>query len=74
VNHHYSRAMLTIRETFEPRSVEVFDRLLGGEGVEEVGASFGLSVQAVHKIKQRIRDRLKQLIALQIREENDPDG
>lgn len=74
VNHHYSRAMRTIRETFEPQSVEAFDRILAGEGVEEVAASFGSSVQAVHKIKQRIRDRLKQLIALQIREEDEPDG
>jgi hypothetical protein len=33
-----------------------------------------MSEQAVHKIKQRIRDRLRELIAVQIRDEDDING
>jgi len=74
INHHYRLAMETIRKTYEPRSVEVFDRLLAGQSVEAVGQAYGMSTQAVHKVKQRIRARMKALVAAQIREEDDPDG
>jgi RNA polymerase sigma-70 factor (ECF subfamily) len=73
VNHHYRLAMRVIRETFEPRSVVMFERLLAGAGVEEVAAAHGTTTQAVYKVKQRIRERMKELIALQIREEDQPD-
>ncbi|MBI4717915.1 MAG: sigma-70 family RNA polymerase sigma factor [Planctomycetes bacterium] len=73
-NHHYRLAMESIRAGFEARSVAVFERLVGGEGVEAVAEAFGLSTQAVHKVKQRIRDRMKELIAAQIREEDEPDA
>lgn len=71
VRHHYRVAMGVVRTTFEPRSVAVFDELLAGEPVAEVARRFDLSPQAVHKIKQRIRERLKVLIAAQIREEDE---
>ncbi len=74
VRHHYRLAMTTIRETFEPRSVDMFDRLLGGDTVDAVVADFDTTSQAVHKVKQRIRDRLKELIARQVREEDQSDG
>jgi len=74
VRHHYRLAMRTVRETFEPRSVEMFDRLLAGESAEAVAADYGTTGQAVHKVKQRIRDRLKALIAKQVSEEDRPDG
>lgn len=69
INHHYRVAMQTIRETFESRSVACFDRLLAGAAVAEVAEAFGMTVQAVHKVKQRIRNRLQELIALQIQME-----
>jgi RNA polymerase sigma-70 factor (ECF subfamily) len=73
-DHHYRLAMQTVRATFEPRSVEMFDRLLAGESVESLAAAYATTTQAVHKVKQRVRDRLHALIAAQIREEDDPDG
>lgn len=73
-NHHFRLAMETIRATFDERSVAVFDRLVAGDSVEATAGAFDLSTQAVHKIKQRIRDRMRELIARQIAEEDDPDG
>lgn len=74
MRHHYRMAMKTIRISFDPKSIEVFDRLLAGELVTHVATSFNLTTQAVHKIKQRIRNRLKIQIAVQIQEEDKPDG
>ena len=74
ISHHYRLAMRTIYETFDKRSVEVFDRLVEGESVANVAQACGMSTQAVHKVKQRIRKRMQELIAAQIREEDQPDG
>lgn len=73
VDHHYRLALETIRQTFQPQSVTVFERLLTGATVEETALAFDLSPDGVHKIKQRIRKRMTELIALQIREEDEPD-
>lgn len=71
VRHHYRLAMQAIRAAFDPKSVQVFDRLLAGVSVGQLASDFQTTTQAVHKIKQRIRDRLKELIAAQIRQEDD---
>ena len=71
VDHHYRLAMKTIRETFEPRSVQIFEELLSGQSPEEAAAKFGLNAAAVYKIKQRVRDRLKELIDVQVKDEDD---
>jgi RNA polymerase sigma-70 factor (ECF subfamily) len=73
VNHHYRLAMQTIRETFEPRSVEVFNGLLAGDRTEVLASHHGLTRQAVHQVKHRIQTRMRELIARQIREEDEPD-
>jgi len=73
VDHHYRLALRTLRQTFEPRSVEVFERLVEGATVAEAAANFGMSQQAIHKIKQRARDRMKDIIASQICDEEEPD-
>ena len=73
VRHHYRQAMQAVRDAFDPKSVQMFDRLLAGDGVSRLASDFQTTAQAVHKVKQRIRDRLKELIAEQIREEDD-DG
>jgi RNA polymerase sigma-70 factor (ECF subfamily) len=69
-DHHYRLAMESVRRTFEPRSVAMFDRLLGGASVESVAAEHAVTPEAVHKVKQRIRDRMQELIADQVREED----
>ncbi|MCK6483662.1 MAG: sigma-70 family RNA polymerase sigma factor [Phycisphaerae bacterium] len=74
IDHHYRLAMKKIAATFEPRSVEIFERIVAGERIDDIAAACGTTAQAVHKIKQRIRDRMKELIAAQIREEDFPDG
>ncbi len=74
VHHHLRLAMMTIRETFDARSVEVFECLLRGDSVDSAAGSFSMTTQAVHKVKQRIRSRLKQIVAAQIRDEEEPDG
>lgn len=67
--HHYRRAMERIRATFERESVEVFDSLLEGVSGEEVARRRGMTPAAVYKVKQRIRDRLRELIERQLRDE-----
>lgn len=72
-HHHLRLAMRNIRESYDPRSVEVFECLLAGQTVAQTAAAFDVTTDAVHKIKQRIRDRLKKLIAEQIRREDETD-
>ena len=74
VRHHYRLAMQGIRATFDLRSVQMFDRLLAGDRVSQLASDFETTTQAVHKVKQRIRDRLKELIADQIKQEDDDGG
>jgi RNA polymerase sigma-70 factor (ECF subfamily) len=71
VDHHYRLAMKMIRASFEPRSVQVFEELLAGQTPEQAAAKFELNAAAVYKIKQRIRDRLKELIDEQVKDEDD---
>jgi len=69
--HHYRLAMRTIRESFEARSVDIFDRSVAGETVTRLAAAFDMSEQAVHKVRQRIKARMEDLIAAQIAQEDD---
>ena len=76
-DHHYRLAMVTIRATFEARSVAVFERVIAGgsgAGVEAIAEDFGLSVDAVRHVKFRVLARLKELVADQVRAEDEPDG
>ena len=73
-DHHLRQAMQHLRGTYEPRSIRVFERLLAGETVDQVATDLGMTTQAVHKVKQRIRDRLKELVATQVRHEDELDG
>jgi RNA polymerase sigma-70 factor (ECF subfamily) len=74
VAHHYRLALETVRRTFDARSVEIFDRSVAGAKVADLAREYGMSEQAVHKVRQRIRDRMEELIAQQVREEDDVDG
>lgn len=70
-DHHFRTALQTVRGSFEARSVGMFERLLAGETIESVAGAFETTPQAVHKVKQRIRDRLKELIEAQVRQEDE---
>jgi len=74
VAHHYRIAMDTVRKSFDGKSVEIFDRSVGGAKPAELARDFQISEQAVHKVRQRIRDRMEALIARQVREEDALDG
>lgn len=71
MHSHYRRAMHTIRATQDPRSVAVFEQLVAGRSVQQVAAEDGFTEAAVHKIKQRMRDRIKTIIQEQVRCEDE---
>ena len=71
-DHHYRIAIGTVQKTFDRRSVQIFTQLIAGVSVANVASTFDTTAQAVHKVKQRVRNRLKELIAIQIREEDAP--
>lgn len=74
VLHHYRRAISQVRIAFEPRSIEVFDHLVGGRSASDVAQKFSMTVHAVRKVKERVRRHLKQAIASQLEEEEQFDG
>jgi RNA polymerase sigma-70 factor (ECF subfamily) len=73
-NHHLRTAMAEVRRTFEARSITLFERLAAGVPAEALAREHGMEVMAVYQAKKRIGNRLKVLIARQIREEDEPDG
>ena len=73
VDHHYRTAMATVRKTFDPKSVEIFHRSVGGATVVDLAREFRMSAQAVHKVRQRIRNRMEELVGEQVREEDAVD-
>jgi RNA polymerase sigma factor (sigma-70 family) len=68
-DHHFRLALETVRRTFEATSVGIFERCLKGDPIRAIATETGMTEQAVHKVKQRIRDRMKELIAEQIHDE-----
>lgn len=74
IAHHYRLAMDEVGRTFEARSVEIFEASLAGKSVAELAAASGISEQAVHKVRQRIKARLEECIARQVAEEDQAGG
>jgi len=71
IDHHFRLALAEIRRTHSPESVAIFERLIAGDSVESTAARFATTEQAVHKVKQRIRDRMQELVRQQIAEEGE---
>ena len=71
MKHHYRTAMIAIRQRVEPQTAAIFERFVAGDSAEQIAQAFDISNQAVQKIKQRMRDRMKEQIALQIRDEDE---
>lgn len=71
IAHHYRVALETVRRTLDPRDVAIFDRSIAGAKVSELAAELGMTPDAVHKVRQRVRDRMEALISQQIREEDE---
>lgn len=74
VSHHMRRALEVVRSQVEARSFQIFEACLGGLATEDIAREFDVSVDAVHKIKQRLRDRMQEQIAKQIAEEDGAHG
>lgn len=72
IRHHYRMAMIRIGRQFQRKSLAIFEELLRGETVAAIAQRHGTTQQAVHKIKQGIRDRAQTYIAEQIRDEEFP--
>ncbi len=69
VHHHCRRALRTLRESADARSVDVFNRLMAGQAPADIAAALQLTPEAVRKVKQRLRERLTALVAQQVRDE-----
>jgi len=67
---HFRHAWKTISRDFDPQSLAAFECLLGGQAVRQVADRFAMSQPGLHKIKQRVRDRLAEQIRAQVAEED----
>lgn len=73
VLHHYRLAMQVMRSTYDARSLCVFDELVAGKSIGDVATEFDVTPEAVRKIKQRVKERLREIVATQIHEEDCDD-
>lgn len=67
--HHFRLAMRCIEGEFQPASLAIFERLLAGDGIAEVARACETTTDAVHKVKQRVGERLKAVIERQVQDE-----
>lgn len=72
IAHHYRRAIKSLRRVCDKKSLLVFDRILEGSSYEAIASEFGVTQESVRKIKQRVRDRLRAIIAAQVQDEEAP--
>ncbi len=71
--HHLRQAMAKAERVFRGRSLDVFRRLLAGDAAGDVAAAFGMNVEAVYKVKERVRMFLEERVLEQLAEEEFPD-
>nr|HMQ23490.1 sigma-70 family RNA polymerase sigma factor [Planctomycetota bacterium] len=67
---HLRRAFQALEAEVDARARRIFGDLLAGLDIDEVAARHGTTRAAVHKVKQRVRDRLRERIAAQVRHED----
>jgi hypothetical protein len=66
---HWRVAWRSARRDFNQHSLALFAALLEGESVADVARRHSMSTQAVHKVKQRMTRRLRELVARSIENE-----
>jgi RNA polymerase sigma factor (sigma-70 family) len=69
VEHHFRLALDAVRHSVSPLSLRVFEALLEGQDPGAVAARERTPVANVYKIKQRMRDRLREAVAEQLARE-----
>lgn len=67
--HHLRRALQALRASARPASIEVFELLLDGVAPERIARDQHTSVEAVYKLQQRLRARLRVIVRRQMSEE-----
>ena len=71
VDHHYRLAVERYRQGADEKAMAIFDATIAGRSVREIADEHGMNENAVHKAQQRLRDRLRALIAEQLADEED---
>lgn len=51
-------AMLQLRKTFNPQSIEIFEKSLRGDKVEQLANEYDLKENTVYRIKNRVKERM----------------
>ena len=69
---HFRRALQSLRASTEEKTLAIFEAILAGESYGDVAARFGTRPEAVRKIKQRLRDRLREAVVRQLEDEGLP--
>lgn len=72
VDHHYRVAVRRYREGADERAHALLEATVAGRSGRDIGEELGMTDAAVHKAQQRLRDRLRALIAEQLRDEEEP--
>ena len=72
-DHHLRLALDRLRASAEPRSLRVFEALLAGEDAAATSERFGMKIEAVYKVKQRMKERLRTELARQLDQSEFPE-
>lgn len=73
VDHHYRLAVRRYRADSDPKALEVLEATVAGRSVRSIAQELSMSEPAVHKAQQRLRDRLREFVAQQLRDEEEID-
>lgn len=69
-DHHYRLAVRRYRQEADARTIAVLEATIAGRNVRHIAAEYSMTEAAVYKVQQRTRDRLKELVAAQVRDED----
>lgn len=70
IRHHYRHAINHLSTHMNPRDRAIFEDALIKRPIREIAAEHAMTETAVYKVLQRTRDRLRERIALQVRQED----
>jgi len=70
MNAHYRAAVAELRASHDARGLAVFEGLIEGRSHAELADRFATTEVTIRKIKQRVRDRLAEIVARRIRAED----
>jgi DNA-directed RNA polymerase specialized sigma24 family protein len=69
MQHHYRLALATARDAVAPKTFETFMLLVEGLSAAETAQRQGITLDAVYKVKQRMRERLQEALDAQFEDE-----